>query len=172
MCKVYIDITIIWRIKIENLIGMIVYHTYPSQGIIQSRIRKILFKTKWIIYDESSYGIEELGKSIFFDYDEAKEYEFSQLNKRTARQLINTVSKNMDNHNSEIDTLYRLLKKYPTEESRKHYHKNCGNCVNVSDDCIAGICRECMEDEVTTGKFENWNPDLEKLKELWIQTEN
>lgn len=157
--------------KIEDLVGMNVYHVYPSQGIVQSRIRKLLFKTKWIIYDESSYDISELGKTLFFDYDEAKEYEFSQLNERTTIQLFNTVSKNIDNHNSEINTLYRLLEKYPTEESRKHYHKNCGTCVNVSDDCIAGICRECMEEEVITGKFKNWSPDLEKLKELWIPTE-
>lgn len=160
--------------RIEDLIGMTVYHVYPSQGIVQYRIHKIAYKTNWIIYDgNNSYDIRNLGESIFFDYSEAKDYEFLQLSKRSMRQQINTVSKEMDKHNEEIDLLYKLLEKYPTEESRKHYYRGCGTCANVTEkDERPFICQKCLCGLANDGKYINWEPDLEKLIELWIPTEN
>lgn len=158
--------------RVENLVGMDVYHIYPSQGIVQCRIRKISFKTNWIIYDgNNNYDIRELGESIFFNYDEAKNYEYSHLNKINMRQQINKASREMDKHNEEIDTLYKLLKKYPTEESRKHFYKGCGTCSNVVEkDERPFMCQKCLCGLVDGRGYINWEPDLEKLKELWVET--
>lgn len=67
-------------VTLEDLVGQVLYFTFPSQGIVKDQVRKIQFtnKTKeWWFQTNTIYRISEIGKSIFFSEEEAVGYQHS-----------------------------------------------------------------------------------------------
>lgn len=67
-------------ITLEDLMGLSVYHVYPTLGIVGRHIRKLeytLNKMEWFFVTDCAHRISELGRTIFLDYDEAHDYHIS-----------------------------------------------------------------------------------------------
>lgn len=147
--------------SLEDIVGMEVFHIFPRQGVVGHTIENIEFNKnhrEWYFTTNHIHKLVELGESIFFSIDEAREYEILQLHRRTLDQQTNIIKKRIEERNSELNKLAYLLERYPTEESRCKFIKCCGNCSHRYSGIIEGRVT-CAE----FGKQENcyfWQPDI------------
>lgn len=156
---------------LEQLIGKSVYVVFPKQGIKEVEIRKVMYtrnKREWLVdVDTMVRSISEIGVSIFFDPKEAETYQFEVMKEYNKRQQENLLIKKEEKRNKEIHDLYRLLEKYPTEESRRILPKNCSTCAFNVDDPPAHTCDECESWFMQTGNEDTmWEPNQEYLDSI------
>lgn len=143
--------------ELEELIGVDVFHVFPRQGIVRSRIRSIKYtqKLEWFIHLESDHRISELGETIFFDFDEAKEYQYKQLEKYNENQRRRILKDDYIAAKREVDELERLLQKYPDEESR--------NNILPQNEWHKYFCTGCEENACKDGEY----VDCQYMGEKW-----
>lgn len=150
--------------SISDLVGEMIYHVYPSQGIVSRKIRKLEITNKhheWFIHADCAIRLSELGKTVFLDEDEAKQYQLKVLDTYTKSQKEKAVKRAFEEREKEIDTLNRLLKKYPTAESRTILKKNCSSC-KYRDGKTPHTCDIC--DSLDEEPLCMWEVDVSLLK--------
>lgn len=149
---------------LENLVGFPVYHVYPAQGVVERQIRKIEYtfnKNEWFFVSDCSHRVSELGKTVFLDYEEAHDYHISIMDGYAKSQQERIIKREFERRESELNTLDRLLNKYPTEDSRKRLQRNCNTC-KYRDGLTSHTCDMC--DGSGEGMYCMWAIDIEKLK--------
>lgn len=149
---------------LEDLVGLHVYHVFPAQGVVERQIRKIEYtvnKKEWFIVSDCSHRLSELGKTMFLNYKEAHDYHISLMKEYTKSQQERIIKKEFELRESELNTLDRLLNKYPTEDSRKRLQRDCNTC-KYRDGLTHHTCDMC--DGSGEGLYYMWAIDVEKLK--------
>ena len=152
---------------IEELVGKEVYFVFPKQGIKVCEIRRVQYSNKWCFITSESHRVSEIGKSIFFTKEEAEKYQMQQLYEYTKEQRKWTIGKKIQERNKELKELNRLLKKYPTEESRSEISL-CDICrtqdnFDKYDACDPRywLCEDC------NNNYNNFECDLDRVKKLY-----
>ena len=153
--------------SVEELVGRKVFFVFPRQGIKDSTIRKILYgkHREWTICIPETYKVSELGEGIFFTKEEAEKYQLDQLEKYTKEQRDRVIKQKVQERNAELEELYRLLKKYPTSESRHLIENPCQLCSHRNEDSVyreipVYLCSVC-------NKCNMFDYDFDRLKELF-----
>lgn len=151
--------------SIEEIVGKSVYHVFARQGVVKQNIKSIGFnsnKKEWYFVTETSHKLVEIGKEVFFDIDEAKEYEMQELCRRTAEQQRIIVEKKIAERNKDLDTLNSLLKRYPPGNTRCKFVKKCENCSYFfgGTDEDKAVC-EGNEKKICY----LWSPDIKQFQE-------
>lgn len=117
-------------ITLEDLVGRILYFTFPSQGIQPKKVRKIQFteKTKeWFFEASSTYRVSEIGKTIFFTEDEAANYQHSIMEQYTKEQQEKILLREKRQREEDLKNLERLINKYADDIVIKVDHYVSGN---------------------------------------------
>ena len=117
-------------VTLEDLVGQVLYFTFPSQGIVKDQARKIQFtnKTKeWWFQTNTIYRISEIGKSIFFSKDEAVEYQHSIMEQYTKEQQEKIALREQRQREEDLKQLDRLIRKYADSIVIKVDHYISGN---------------------------------------------
>lgn len=153
--------------NMEELIGREVFLILPRQGIKNYAIRRIQYgkQRKWMMCLPENYRVSELGESIFFTKEEAEKYQIQQLYKYSKKQRDRVIEKKIKERNTELEELYRLLKKYPTPELRYLIKDSCQLCSHRDEDSTyyeipVYLCRVCNEHNM-------FDYDFDKLRELF-----
>lgn len=146
-------------INLEDLVGKTVFIPYLKKGIRELYIRRIEFgkKREWFIHADTTHRLSELGNGIFFDKEEAREYQLSKLEEYTKEQQERILTRNYELKRKELKELERLLAKYPDEESRKLEGKSCDNCKYYGAD-IPHTCDMCTS--LDTEDYYMWEAKL------------
>lgn len=100
---------------LEDLVGRMLYFTFPSQGIKAIEVRKIQFTKKtreWFFEASSTYRVSEIGKTIFFSEDEAVEYQHSIMEQYTKEQQEKIALREQRQREEDLKQLERLIRKY------------------------------------------------------------
>lgn len=117
-------------VTLEDLVGQVLYFTFPSQGIVKDQVRKIQFinNTKdWWFQTNTIYRISEIGKSIFFSKDEAVEYQHSIMEQYTKEQQEKIALREQRQKEEDLKQLDRLIRKYADSIVIKVSHYISGN---------------------------------------------
>ena len=150
---------------IEELVDKSVYLIFPVQGIVKYKIRRVQYgkQQEWFLCVPETYKVSELGKSIFFTKEEAKKYQMQQLDKYTNEQRERIIKQKVEERNKELEELDRLLKKYPTPESRFRFPINnlCCMCSHIDElnDSVY-LCDICAKQNM-------FDCDMNKVKKLF-----
>ena len=149
--------------RIEELVGLDVYFTYPIQGVVRKQIRKITYhknNCKWMIDAGSAEPVENLGVSYFLSEDEAVKYQFEMFETYTKQQQERILKKEFQKRVTEIKELERLLEKYPTEESRKLIEVSCKTCRHNVEFPEPHTCDECTS-LFNEKEYNMWEPKID-----------
>lgn len=115
---------------LEDLVGRMLYFTFPSQGIKAIEVRKIQFTKKtreWFFEASSTYRVSEIGKTIFFSEDEAVEYQHSIMEQYTKEQQEKIALREQRQREEDLKQLERLIRKYADNITIKVDHYISGN---------------------------------------------
>lgn len=130
-------------------------------------IRRIQYgkQHKWMMCLPENYRVSELGESIFFTKEEAEKYQIQQLYKYSKKQRDRVIEKKIKERNTELEELYRLLKKYPTPELRHLIKDSCQLCSHRDENSTyyeipVYLCRVCNEHNM-------FDYDFDRLRELF-----
>lgn len=152
---------------IEDIVGKSVYFLLPVQGIVQRNIRRIQYgkQHEWFLCVPEVCKVSELGKSIFFTKEESERYQLQRLSEYTKNQQKRIINQKIKERNTELEELYRLLKKYPTPELRHLIKDSCQLCSHRNEDSTyyeipVYLCRVCNEHNM-------FDYDFDKLRELF-----
>ena len=117
-------------ITLEDLVGLNLYFTFPSQGIQKRFVRKIQFTShtkEWFFDASALYRVSEIGKSIFFSEDEAVEYQHSIMEQYTKEQQERIALRKQKQREEDLKQLDRLIRKYADNIVIKVKHYISGN---------------------------------------------
>lgn len=115
---------------LEDLVGRMLYFTFPSQGIKAIEVRKIQFTKKtreWFFDADSTHRVSEIGKTIFFSENEAVEYQHSIMEQFTKEQQKRIALREKKQKESDLNQLERLIRKYADNITIKVGHYISGN---------------------------------------------
>lgn len=148
---------------IKDLVGESVYLIFPVQGIVRYEIRRVQYgkQQEWFLCVPETYKVSELGKSIFFTKEEAEKYQLQQLNEYTREQRERIIKQKIEERNKELEELDKLLKKYPTRESRFPINNHCCMCSHIDGvNSPVYLCTICVKQNM-------FNYDMDKVKKLF-----
>lgn len=117
-------------LSLEDLVGRMLYFTFPSQGIKAIEVRKIQFTKntrEWFFDADSTHRVSEIGKTIFFSENEAVEYKHSIMEQFTKEQQDRISLREKKQKESDLNQLERLIRKYADNITIKVGHYISGN---------------------------------------------